>query len=234
MKSGTANLSTGQGIKAAFRQWKIKENHNIKSKFPPYTIWWKIIFHFFIHLTSFVIDCYCYLCKSLLFYRTICTEPWGQISGSWIGTPELTTRDCEHCMLILLFCDQVLRSRSWTEEKCDNIAYGKPGCNDWIKIKLCRFYHRRPVVWYLTNYIVIGFLGVGTELQRSVIMFLVVSQVQMTESQWIFFVTAAELLLYICQTSLCVMRFLVNKSKKYDNVTGAQSDKLCFSGILPC
>ena len=100
VKSGTINLSLRQGTKPAVRQWRIKENHSIKSKLARncmmknishVNITKSIICHSFIHWTRFVvyllIKCYCY------------TNPFVPRCNLEAKSmvPNLATRLSEHC-----------------------------------------------------------------------------------------------------------------------------------------
>ena len=92
VKSGTSNLSPRQGAKPAFRQWKIKENHNIKDKLAQklcgekvchVNITKSIIFQFFV--VAILLRSYCF------------TSPFvPNIAGKSL-VPDLTTRDSDHC-----------------------------------------------------------------------------------------------------------------------------------------
>ena len=93
-----SNFSPGQGTKSDFKEWKIKESHNMKSKLAlePYNekiglvdITKPIIFRFFIYLSSVVV-----VILVKFYYLTSPIVP--KLEAKSV-IPELTPRDSEHC-----------------------------------------------------------------------------------------------------------------------------------------
>ena len=100
---GTINLFPEYGKKLTFEKWKMKENHNIKSKSTQNlynkNVWHvnitkPIIFRVFIHLTSVVV---------VILVKLFCfTSPFVTKLDAKSVVPELTTRDSEHSWWSLL------------------------------------------------------------------------------------------------------------------------------------
>ena len=101
----TSVCSPGHGTKPAFRQKKIKENHNIKSKFAPKlyyeNIWQvniiqRVIFQSFIYWTGF--DVY-------IFAKFCCfANPVASNIEAKSVVPKLTTKDSALLTVLIMLC----------------------------------------------------------------------------------------------------------------------------------
>ena len=83
-KSGNINLSSWQGTKPTLKQWKTKENHNIKSELAQKQ-YGEGIFCEYNKTNHTSVKFYCF------------TSSYVPNLRATSMVPELTTRDCEHC-----------------------------------------------------------------------------------------------------------------------------------------